>query len=239
MARDPVVSDLFEPLSDEEIDTLDHFLLNRVDDEANTEGKDEGILDVSTLDGFLTALVSSPVTVLPSRWLPAVWGDFHPVWDSTEDFGAVVSLIMRHMNGIAATLNQQPDAFEPMFFEHDVEGKTYTIVDEWCEGYLRGVGLAPEPWNAGGEQMQVWLAPIRAFTQAAGWPAHELAEEETENMQQAIAPSARAIHAHWLARRGDSVAAAQEPIRRGGPHVGRNDPCPCGSGKKYKKCCLH
>ncbi|WP_317451590.1 SEC-C metal-binding domain-containing protein [Methylobacter psychrophilus] len=21
--------------------------------------------------------------------------------------------------------------------------------------------------------------------------------------------------------------------------VGRNDPCPCGSGKKYKKCCLH
>ena len=23
------------------------------------------------------------------------------------------------------------------------------------------------------------------------------------------------------------------------PHTGRNDPCPCGSGKKYKKCCLH
>ncbi|MGD8940449.1 MAG: SEC-C metal-binding domain-containing protein, partial [Gammaproteobacteria bacterium] len=23
------------------------------------------------------------------------------------------------------------------------------------------------------------------------------------------------------------------------PKVGRNDPCPCGSGKKYKKCCLH
>ncbi|WP_300923614.1 SEC-C metal-binding domain-containing protein, partial [uncultured Desulfovibrio sp.] len=24
---------------------------------------------------------------------------------------------------------------------------------------------------------------------------------------------------------------------REGPKVGRNDPCPCGSGKKYKKCC--
>ncbi|MEJ1406980.1 MAG: SEC-C metal-binding domain-containing protein, partial [Candidatus Sedimenticola sp. (ex Thyasira tokunagai)] len=23
------------------------------------------------------------------------------------------------------------------------------------------------------------------------------------------------------------------------PKVGRNDPCPCGSGKKFKKCCLH
>jgi len=27
------------------------------------------------------------------------------------------------------------------------------------------------------------------------------------------------------------------PVRRGGSKVGRNDPCPCGSGKKYKKCC--
>jgi hypothetical protein len=27
--------------------------------------------------------------------------------------------------------------------------------------------------------------------------------------------------------------------RRGGPKIGRNDPCPCGSGKKFKRCCLH
>jgi len=29
----------------------------------------------------------------------------------------------------------------------------------------------------------------------------------------------------------------QQPIRRETPKVGRNEPCPCGSGKKYKKCC--
>ena len=27
------------------------------------------------------------------------------------------------------------------------------------------------------------------------------------------------------------------PVRRSGPKVGRNEPCPCGSGKKYKNCC--
>ncbi|MGC2082083.1 MAG: SEC-C metal-binding domain-containing protein, partial [Bradyrhizobium sp.] len=27
------------------------------------------------------------------------------------------------------------------------------------------------------------------------------------------------------------------PARSNAPKVGRNDPCPCGSGKKYKKCC--
>lgn len=29
-----------------------------------------------------------------------------------------------------------------------------------------------------------------------------------------------------------------EPIRKDGSDIGRNDPCPCGSGKKYKQCCL-
>jgi preprotein translocase subunit SecA len=31
--------------------------------------------------------------------------------------------------------------------------------------------------------------------------------------------------------------APPEPVRRAEPKVGRNDPCPCGSGKKYKRCC--
>ena len=40
----------------------------------------------------------------------------------------------------------------------------------------------------------------------------------------------------------DSAAALQAPmigrtIRRVAPKVGRNDSCPCGSGKKFKKCC--
>ena len=36
---------------------------------------------------------------------------------------------------------------------------------------------------------------------------------------------------------GPGGAGPQEPIKRAEPKVGRNDPCPCGSGKKYKKCC--
>jgi len=35
---------------------------------------------------------------------------------------------------------------------------------------------------------------------------------------------------------GTSSTVSAQPISNGGPKVGRNDPCPCGSGKKYKKC---
>jgi preprotein translocase subunit SecA len=35
---------------------------------------------------------------------------------------------------------------------------------------------------------------------------------------------------------GEETRAAPQPVQRLGPKVGRNDPCPCGSGKKYKQC---
>ncbi len=40
----------------------------------------------------------------------------------------------------------------------------------------------------------------------------------------------------YVMSRGDS-GAAPATVKREGTKVGRNDPCPCGSGKKYKKCC--
>jgi len=41
-----------------------------------------------------------------------------------------------------------------------------------------------------------------------------------------------------LSRGGQEAGQAQQqPLKREGEKIGRNDPCPCGSGKKYKKCC--
>ena len=34
-----------------------------------------------------------------------------------------------------------------------------------------------------------------------------------------------------------NAGSRPEPVKREGLKIGRNDPCPCGSGKKYKKCC--
>ena len=36
---------------------------------------------------------------------------------------------------------------------------------------------------------------------------------------------------------GSDGTVKKQPVRRSADKVGRNDPCPCGSGKKYKKCC--
>jgi preprotein translocase subunit SecA len=54
-------------------------------------------------------------------------------------------------------------------------------------------------------------------------------EEEVEKMQE------RSQQQYVLSRGGDTAAPAT--VKRDKEKVGRNDPCPCGSGKKYKKCC--
>ena len=227
---------LTAPLSDEEMDRLDAFLIERGDEDFDDESGDAGVLDLSELDGLLTAVVSGPGSVAPSQWLPAVWGEQEPAWERTEDIEEMLGLLIRHMNGIAATLGEQPDAFEPIFLDREVDGKSALIVDEWCEGYMRGVALEAEQWAGEGDQMNALLEPIRAFTQEAGWPAHDLASDrEVETLQEAVTLNARAIYAYWQARR---EALVPQPVRRAGPRVGRNERCPCGSGKKYKHCCL-
>ena len=45
----------------------------------------------------------------------------------------------------------------------------------------------------------------------------------------------RKLNGDWYFYDGQMVA--QKPFVRTEPKIGRNDPCPCGSGKKYKKCC--
>ncbi len=232
------MKDLSNPLTAAEFERLDDFLLDRIDEEAETLGKDEGVLDMSELDGLFTAVVSGPVSIVPSQWLPLVWGEFEPVWESEEAFQEIFALMVRHMNSIVDMLMKAPEQFAPVFCGRDVEGQSYTIVDEWCEGYSRVVELNQPMWDQGGLDIKILLTPILAFTTKTGFSGHDFEGDEQENIRQAIVPNVREIYAFWLARRAGSVQANQ-PVRRDTPRVGRNDPCPCGSGKKYKKCCLH
>ncbi len=232
------VTDLSLPLNDEEIDRLERFLLDRIDEEAVYDGMEEGIFDIAMLDGFLTAIVSGPTAFPPSTWLPVLWGDFEPEWESEAVLAEILSLLMRHMNTIAQILMEFPEDFEPLMEERLVDGQTCIIADEWCEGYQKGVVLATEQWMSGGDEMADLLAPILAFTTVNDWSGHDLPLAEAESIKQTIAPNVRAIHAYWLERREEFLNPIST-MRRDTPKVGRNDPCPCGSGKKYKKCCLH
>jgi uncharacterized protein len=136
----------------------------------------------------------------PAQWLPAVWGDHEPEWEDQQHFEAMIELMMRHLNTLAATLQEAPQEFEPLFL-HDEEDPDCLVVDDWCEGYARGVRLGQQQWRAGGAEMERLLQPVLAFSSVTNWRGHELKNAaEVEKLVDHITPNIRAIHAFWRKR---------------------------------------
>jgi preprotein translocase subunit SecA len=67
-------------------------------------------------------------------------------------------------------------------------------------------------------------------------PARQETAEEIEAKRLALGRRQRMQESHAAAGSDPGEAPRQETVVRAEPKVGRNDPCPCGSGKKYKKC---
>jgi uncharacterized protein len=223
-----VFSNLPTPDDDDLYAVIDRFFV--------TYGSDESILDVSELDGFLAAIVCAPILVKPSRWLPAIWGDgrHEPKWQDMDEAQTFLSSVTIVYNDVVQQLST--GIYEALFLEREVEGRVYTIVDEWCAGFFRGLKLWPALPSQERVFMEGKLEPIRLFADEEGFRRlDDLTEERIEEMQQRINPAVQDLYGYFSA----STSLPEGTVRREAPKVGRNDPCPCGSGKKYKKCCLH
>lgn len=224
---------IFRPpqFNDEAFDLLEALLMRR--------GK--GITDIVELEGFLTALVVGPATLMPSIWLPKVLGGKDPGFRTEEDFNQFVQLVMGFYNDIVLWFESDPERFKPTFYERRVDGKRIFVVDEWCWGFMKGVRLNSAEWKPLKQQQPELLKPIELFGTTAGFRELDAggAAAMHKKWSPKITPAVRAIHAYWLPKRRADYEAIRPPttVRRETPKVGRNDPCPCGSGRKYKLCC--
>jgi uncharacterized protein len=225
------------PLSDEELARLDEMLLSlaeRQDAARDAEDPADCVRDVSELDGFLLAVTACPLELTPEQWLPAVWGGDAPAFSSDAESLVVLSLLLRHYNSTLAVLEDDIDNYEPLFaYEVDDEGQEFESVDEWCIGFLRGMELAWDAWTPVIEKEMDLFGILRLFGSQEGWEEQEgYPDAEIEALQDGIPDLARTLFALGMEQR-----AATPTIRRLEPKTGRNDPCPCGSGKKFKQCC--
>ena len=216
-------------LTEADLQTLDAFLMSdQVPDDC---------MQLSDLDGFLTAVAIGPELIMPSEWLPVVWGDGEPEFETAEQAQGIINAIMARYNEILHRLqDHQPQdplgGIEPLFWETPAGD---VVAGDWAEGFMDGVALRKDSWHPlfHSDEGAALLAPILAFVQdpdddvLAEGTADERAELHAAAAE-LIPPSVHAIDAYWKARR-------RSPRRA--PKTGRNDPCPCGSGRKYKRFC--
>ena len=217
------------PLDSTELDRLEQLLVSDL--------FHEEAMPLDMLQGLLCAVASSPDLIPPSRWLPAALGD-NPAYETAQQAEEVLDLVMRFYGQTVQELDDGAGFTLYVFPDEQGEDDLAT----WCEGYLEGVMLSEADWYEHGEPEAVeeLLAPfmllsgrMREAAEEAGDEVPSVEEEQEMRREAAgsMGDSVMAVYAYWFDKR-----ISHAPIRRDGPKVGRNDPCPCGSGKKYKSC---
>jgi len=226
-----------QPLSDAEFERVNEILGRFGDKRA---------MNLEQLDGFLAALLCGPDEVPQREYLREIWGDKMVNEDAfaaqplLQDF---VSLIMRHRDAIAHTL-RSGDVFTPLLFK-DEQGVSRG--NDWANGFLRGMELRRKDWTPllDDDENGGSLVPIFAL-------AHEhhpdpemrsyekpISAELREKLIVGMAAGMMKIYRYFKEQRSVAMPTVGDSTtyHRIVPKVGRNEPCPCGSGKKFKQCC--
>jgi uncharacterized protein len=222
-----------EPLTDAELDRLGDFL------ESCKGGK---AMNVEELDGFFAALIAGPEMVMPSEYYPEVFGgemsetcEFRSLDEANEIFG----LVMRHWNSIAGTL-LKGEVYVPLLLQ-DEDGMAHG--NDWADGFMRGMHMRHDGWAElmDDEEHGGCLIPMMML--------HHEHDEDPKIRPKPINPEQRedvivrmaaglvGAYGYFRSQRQADVSTSMTEPQRNIPKVGRNDQCPCGSGKKYKKCC--
>lgn len=234
-ASEVIPHNMMEALSEEELDELDGLLLEVDADQGMT---------LDTLDGFLHAIAIGPETVMPSRWLPKVWdlddGGMMPPMDSLEQVNHLMGLIMRHYNSIIWSLEQSSPVFAPVWPVLGYSASDEEDAEGWAHGFTEGVKLSSAVWQPllRDPQGQQWYHPIEllgAEDAPPEWDDLIRTPEQRAALTAQIEHSVLQIHAYWLPLR--QAVAERQTATAMSTKVGRNESCPCGSGKKFKKCC--
>ena len=241
------------PLTPDDFDALDTELdLMRQ--------QDEEIPQWEFCEGFLAALICMRREVPADEYWPVLLGEnFRPM-----EHMEFVWRWRRRWQEIAFALDQPVELLEDERTYHpealDTRGAILSLPPEeradgdladvpayaqvWALGFMYAVESWPQDWqpprhDEAAEMLDAALRDIVALTEGdSGKPALSMFAEDgppsvSEARLDALAAGIWAVYA--LRQVWRSVGPRVEPVRRNS-EPGRNDPCPCGSGKKYKKC---
>jgi uncharacterized protein len=179
---------------------------------------------------------------MPSEYNPEVFGgEMSEVceFDSLDEANEILALMMRHWNTIAGTLFKD-EIYVPLLLE-DQNGVVHG--NDWARGFMRGTYMRHQGWvelvqddEHGGCLIPIMML-YHEHDEDPEMRPDPISPEQREQVIAGMAAGLLGAYRYFKAEREACAATTskREPYRS--PKIGRNDPCPCGSGKKYKKCC--
>lgn len=210
-------------------------------------------MTIAGVDGYFTALAVCPQDVGIEEYWPALWNhddetetEAEPDYGDDEQAEYVVDLFGRYLEAVkrrVAKGHPHPGNYVPSLgFDEDQDERL------WAAGFIRGVALRAELWGDRVRDDDNFSQFMNAI--------YTLAVDDDPSAETHFTPQQRTaffnklpkilhnLYRTWRGRSALQMPAITAPIhydpataRPFGRKVGRNEPCPCGSGKKYKRCC--
>ncbi len=218
--------------------------------------------DAAMVHGLLSALIVSPQMPPPSAVMNIIWDtrgadrEKMPIWEGMEELQLFSGAVMAFYNEIVTDFDH--GGYLPPLLEVEVESEE----DDFEE--MEGPFFSLESWSDGLADAAEYLKKIQGlndFTEGLDAVAEELAMETLKypvmDEAQAEVSCFNAVDFLTAARneqQGNPPLSEVSPtagtfspydlppteqVTRESPKIGRNDPCPCGSGKKFKRCCAN
>jgi len=210
------------PLGDSELKRLEALL-------ASLPARDHA-MRLDELQGLCVALAMGPDAEISNKWLNVALGEEQ---ERPETPAELLLLLERFRAATEDALDGGTLTLEAR------ETRTGRIdYTRWCKGFLEGVAISETDWFAAAdpEELSELMFPIDVL--GDGLPPDERAAYKPNEWRKLVR-DAEASLPDTVARLADYWAIVRAPpvtIRREQPKVGRNDPCPCGSGRKFKQC---
>ena len=183
------------------------------------------------------------MAIRPSAWIARLWGDDAPVFEDEAQISSVLRTVMIQYKALLRDIDRSLKRMEtdrivdyrPLFLS-DGQKPAHDAVRTWVRGFFTAMTLAPETWSAlvEDERTNIIIAPFVGFFDLGTLGPHEIPNDDRLDADAALIP--RMILVLRKLARIRETAGRTAPLPRRSK-VGRNDPCPCGSGKKYKRCC--
>ena len=213
-----------------------------------------GTLSYHELQGFLITVVSAPELIPVSEWVPIIFAGEDVDYASVDEAQEILGQIMTLSNTINGAVLDPPTLLPadcPLRDEVLANFENDAPIAHWSRGFRRGHQWLEDLWNTYlpeelEEELDAALMALSFFSSremAKDFHAEATTGDQSlEAMADAmhgVFPTAVAQYAH-LGRSIHAVLAERDTETSESTRtteVGRNDPCPCGSGKKYKRCC--
>ena len=224
-------------LNDAELDELDGLL-------ANTPAPLQP-MDLSALDGFLCGVMVQPAMIDEAAWLPALFGlEAQPMPEHVDAawLARCRTLVGRRFEAVNRSLAEDA-GFEPLLHG----GPSDDAVDDtpprplaiWAAGFDEALRCFPSLTKSADDSVAELLGILYRHVPPQTDEEREFIamldrERPLSTLDEAIDDLVSAVADLWEMTRPARYAV--QTVRRPQAKVGRNDPCPCGSGRKFKLC---